>query len=50
MEQVVREIWFRCTQCSQESYCSAEFERRPNAEVMCPFCHHMMKLTDVRLD
>jgi 2,5-furandicarboxylate decarboxylase 1 len=44
-----REIWFRCTHCSRESYCGQEFEQLENPEVLCPFCGKVMKLSDVRL-
>ncbi|MBI2953475.1 MAG: hypothetical protein HYY30_04115 [Chloroflexi bacterium] len=46
----VREIWFKCEKCGGEAYCESNFERRPDAEVMCPFCLSRYKLTDVRLD
>ncbi len=47
--ETVREIWFKCAKCERESYCEASFEKRPDAEVMCPFCRTTQKLKDARI-
>ena len=45
-----REIWFRCSHCTRESYCGQEFDQLKDPDVLCPFCGTTMKLATVRLD
>ncbi len=47
--EIVREIWFRCADCGRESYCEGSFDRLPDPDVMCPFCHSQQKLKDTRI-
>lgn len=45
-----REIWFRCLNCSKESYCGQEFVHLEDPDVLCPFCGRLMKLASCRLN
>ncbi|MEE8450221.1 MAG: hypothetical protein V3S39_11380 [Thermodesulfobacteriota bacterium] len=46
---MAKEIWFKCLKCSEEACCSTELEALPEPEVMCPYCHHHMKLSQARI-
>jgi len=46
---MAKEIWFKFSKSGKESYCDIYLDNIPDAEVMCPFCLHRMKLKEVRV-